>query len=385
MSISTKGEFDEIIEKIKSLVIQYENNSLHFNQYQIYLANGDKLSFEVSPKVVPHLLGIRLDYLIGTNLFKSQDAYSLMKDFLENSYSVYRYVQEGRLFYTSLFSRFLEEKLETFEKIIYYFDPSDIEFICKYDKSKTFQLGLETNSPCDYFIAKKMNNGDIYLLGLVRQGNIYMPMSSMTFRNDENQITGLKSLLLNQVLTFSSNILINNEVTHFNHSGRLNVSNKLNKINTLKKYASQIKGVSVDVSNDYQFVTTGYTMKDNKINDYKMVCQQLKEAILERKLFTLDEKDADAELVSLVNAYNDGACTNGNEQALKSYSTLALEYDSLVKKVCNLELQLEKEEEQSAAYYKRVQALEEENLQYKEFQESVYSLVRNQQQKQLKN
>ena len=58
MSIDIKADFDNLIDRIQDLVKKYENNVLDCNQYQIYLSNGERISFEVSPWSIAHLLGI---------------------------------------------------------------------------------------------------------------------------------------------------------------------------------------------------------------------------------------------------------------------------------------------------------------------------------------
>lgn len=169
MTIKTKDDFDFIVEKIKVLVERYENNVKHHNQYQFYLANGEKLNFEVFPQSIPHLLGISMDYLKATNLFKTKDYSVLLKEFLNSSSLIHQQVQKGCLRYESLFSPFVLDKIESFENSIYYFSPDDIEFVCKYERSKTYQLGLEKDYFCDYFIAKRDQENNLTFLGLIKQ------------------------------------------------------------------------------------------------------------------------------------------------------------------------------------------------------------------------
>lgn len=381
MSIDTKADFDNLIERIQDLVQKYENNVLHYNQYQIYLANGEKISFEVSPWSIAHLLGIRLDYIKSSNLFKNTDAYLLLKEFLENSYSVYRHVQEGRLSYSSLFSNFIEQKLDSFEKNIYYYDPIDIEFVCKYDKSRTYQLGLEKNYFCDYFIAKADQEGNLYLLGLVRDGNSYTPMTNLYFPKDDRQYTNLKGLLINQLITYVNIIGISNSVINQKNNHYLYISLKLKKLETLKRYASSMKGLTIDIAYDLQFVLNGLAMKDNKINVYKMVCQQFMEKIKEHEIFSLEQlEDAtkeqlDNEMVAMLETYNDEICNVDNSKAQKTYSDLLGQYKNLEEQVFTLQQQLDRTKQEANSYYEQLQVLEQENVSYREFQEEILSVV----------
>lgn len=388
LQINTKAEFDQIIEKIDDLVKQYENNGLHYNQYQFYLANGDRISFEMSPQYIGHLLGIRLDYLRSTNLFKNQDSYSLLKEFLESSYSVYQNVQAGHLSYKSIFSDYLEEKLETFENILYYFSPDDIEFVCKYDKSRTYQLGMETDYPCDYFLAKKSKNNDIYLLGLIRQTNGYAPMTSMIFPKDETQIPKLKQLFTNQILTFVNSISITNPITNFRNTTHMSLPMKLEKINKLNNYCRYGTGISTDVSSECQFAVNGNIIKENKMKSYKIMCQQLANAIGNHEIFSLEQVDdtmveqLDEEIIQLIQTYNNELCKGeSNTSAQTTYTDLLEQYKALASQVNTLKGQLEQSQLQASTYYEQIQSLERENESYKSFQEQIFEVVEAQKKK----
>ncbi len=382
LQINTKAEFDQIIEKIDSLVKQYESNGLHYNQYQFYLANGDRISFEMLPQYIGHLLGIRLDYLRSTNLFKNQDSYSLLKEFLDNAYSVYQNVQVGHLSYKSIFSDYLEEKLETFENILYYLSPDDIEFVCKYDKSRTFQLGLETDYPCDYFLAKKSKNNDIYLLGLIRQTNGYAPMTSMVFHKDETQASKLKKLFKNQILTFVNAISITNPITNFRNTSHMNLPLKLEKVNKLNNYSRYGTGISIDTSSECQFAINGNIIKENKMKSYKIMCQQLAKAVGNHEIFSLEQVDdtmieqLDEEMIQLIQTHNNELCKGeSNTSAQTTYTDLLEQYKALASQVNLLKQQLDQSQQQISTYFEQIQELEKENESYKTFQQQIFNVV----------
>ncbi len=388
MQINTKADFDQIIERINKLVEKYENNPLHYNQYQFFLANGDRIFFEMAPQYIGHLLGIRLDYLRSTKLFKNQDSYGLLKEFLENAYSVYQNIQAGHLSYKSIFSEYLEDKLETFETILYYFVPDDIEFVCKYSKSRTFQLGMETDYPCDYFFAKKDKNNDIHLLGLIRQENAYAPMTSMKFHSDERQVSKLKHLFTNQILTYVSSILITNPVTNFRNQTHMILQCKLDKIKNLNTLSHYGTGISIDISSECQFAVNGNIIKLNKINTYKIMCQQFAQAIENHEIFSLEQIDEtmqeqlDEEILQLIQIYNNEICMDkNNNSAQTTYSELLEQYKTLSKQVASLNEQLQSANEQSRLYYEQMQMLQKENEQYREFQNQIFQVVDDQKQK----
>lgn len=338
--------------------------------------------FRIPPESIAHLLGIRLDYLRSTNMLKNKEAYLLLKDFLKNSHTIYKNVVNGYLSYNSLFSNFIEEKLVTFEKIIQYYDPNDIEFICKYDKSKTFQLGLEKNYPCDYFISKSDSAGNLYFLGLVHNGDEYMPMSSLYFPKNDDQLSNLQGLLTNQSITYVNNIIAINPVINFKRNRYLHISLKLQKLELIKKYTNSIKGVIIDVSYDLQFILNGYLMKENKINVYKLICRQFMNSIKEHEIFLVEQMDVslqeqiENEMLDLIQAYNNESCKNDNTKALATYSDLLEKYNELSVEVLNLQHQLEEAEEKANNYYYELQSLEQKNENYRLFEEEIFDLVR---------
>ncbi len=388
MSINTKADFDAIIERIKKLVENYENNVNHYNQYQFYIANGDRISFEITPQSIAHLLGIRLDFLRATGLFKNQNSYNLLKEFLDNSYSVYRQVQEGHLAYSTMFSEYLEEKLEAFEKIIYYFNPIDIEFVYKYDKSKSYQSGEEENYPCDYFLARKSKNGDMYLLGLVKQGNQYNPMTNITLVKDETQISKLKHLLVNQTLTYVNSMLIENPMTNYRNNPHMMITLKLEQTKKLKRYAGYTSGVSIDTSADFQYALNGYLLKDNRINTYKVMCQQLLKAIKEHEIFDIEQVEEsireqfDDKMIHLIQTYNDTLYKDStNLSAQTSYTNLLEQYKILAIQVEQLKEKLHQSEQEVIGYQAHIQTLQAQDESYQLFQQQIFEVVEKQKQK----
>lgn len=206
-----------------------------------------------------------------------------------------------------------------------------------------------------------------------------MPMSNIVFPNDEYQFSSLKGMLMNQILTFSNSILIENLVKPLSSKRYLSLQSKLDKIRTLKKYGEHIKGVALDVSSDYQFSVRGYIEKENKINMYKLFAQNFSERIKEHEIFSLEDMDdamsMDKEMLNMVEMYNNEACKMENGKAHITYSQLLKEYNELVRRVAELDYQLEESKNLVMQYSQKMQTLETENLEYKEFQEEIFDVV----------
>lgn len=381
MSIHTKEDFDRVIDKIKVLVERYENNVFHHNQYQLYLANGKRLFFEIQPCSIGHLLGIRLDYLRSIGIFKNKDAYLLLKEFLNNSNTIFCSIQQGHLTYNSLFSDFIEEKLISFEKNIYFFSPDEIAFVCKYDKSRTYSRGLEKKYPCDYFIGKIDDQQNLYFLGLIQNGNRCMPMSSLYFPNDDTIVSKVKGLLVNQVITYVNSVHIHNPITNFQNATYLSIPIKLKKMDILKRYSNLIDGVAIDVFYELQYLMNGYLMKNNKNDMYKMLYQQFKQSILEQESFPLEqftnieEEQVDSEFLELVQAYNSEVGKADVSKNPIDYNHLLENYRLLEAQVCTLNQQLAEQKEKSIEYYNQIKTLRQENIDYGKFQEEIFDIV----------
>lgn len=388
MSINTKAEFDVIIDRIGQLVEAYEKDIRHYNEYLFYLANGDKLAFNIAPQSIAHLLGIKTDYLKATGIFKSQDSYGLLKELLYHSYSVYQNVQNGHLAYNKIFSDCLEEKLEAFQNVIYYYNPNNIEFVCKYDKSRNYQSGKVKDYLCNYFIAKKNENGDLFLLGLLQQDRRYYPMSSMLFPKDELQTEKLRQLFCNQVLTFSNSICCRNPSNSFEKKSNLNTTDTLNHIKILKKYGQYTDTVSIDTSFLHQFNIVGSQSKTEKLQAMKLICQQLAQTIPKQELFHLHQIDDEIkeqlpeDLMELIQNYNDSVCSNpSTTPASITYSNLLEQYKNLSIQVEVLKQQLEVSKQQIQQYYEQNLQLQMQNETYRAFQNEIFQVVETQKQK----
>ncbi len=388
LSITTKSEYDELIEQIGELIKEYEENNLYHNEYQFYLASGPTLKFTFGEQNIGHLLGINLDYLRATNLFKNKDAYSLLKEFLENSYTVYRQVQAGRMSFKSIFSDYITDKLEIFKTVSTYFSPDDIELVCQYDKSKIYQSGDEQDYPCDYFIVKKNNKGDLFVLGLIDKGTVCFPMTSMLFQNDEKQTEKLKRLLQNQTITYVNTIDISNPVTKFENKNHVNLLQSAKKIANLKTYRNMIAGVAIDSAYQHQYIINGYLQKQEQLKLYKNLFEQLKTKMLAQEFFELDQLDQevraclDPEWIELIQTYNDQLCVNTSSKTVQeTYTNLLNGHLELSSEIEDLKEQLKQSKTKQEQLLQQVAQLQVQNAAYENFQSQIFEVVEKQKKK----
>lgn len=132
-------------------------------------------------------------------------------------------------------------------------------------------------------------------------------------------------------------------------------------------------------------------MKDNKINIYKMICQQFMQTIAAHEVFLLYQLDEsiqtqmDSEMIQLIETYNNESCQSDSNKAQMTYSDLLNKYNALAKQVLELEEQLDVTRQESYANLERIQILEEENAEYKSFQEDILAVVQRKRNKTLAN
>jgi hypothetical protein len=81
------AKYSELIRKLEDCIGNYERMNYQYNKHILYLANGDVLNIKVLKNNVPHLLGVKLDYLRLANRFKhNMDQYDELKCFIDGNY-----------------------------------------------------------------------------------------------------------------------------------------------------------------------------------------------------------------------------------------------------------------------------------------------------------
>ena len=153
----TTGEFNAIIDKINDCLEQYNRMTFDTNQQILYLANGEMLNIMIPKNHIAHLLGVNIDYLRQSGLFKAAtNSYDSLHYFLENSYQFSRLISSEKLDSNSIFSKNIQEKLDSFLSNIK-IRTDDLIFVIKYDRERTYQVE-ETAEVCDYYIVRKISS-----------------------------------------------------------------------------------------------------------------------------------------------------------------------------------------------------------------------------------
>ena len=371
LTIETKAEFDKIVEMIKANVSYYENYLTEV-QYKLFLANKRVIDISYNKECIPHLLGINMDYLRLSGIYREKSAYELMKAFLNDSYKAYNSISE----LSKLFSDYVFVKNEIFAdnlKIIIY----DIECVVEYKKERVY--GLDTvECPCEYYILQKRNDKPniILLEGIIKKGNVYVPQTSQKLDlNNPKSHEVLKKILYHQNITFVNSLRYSNDYEMGQKSFYLDPQSKSDKLLSLNRYAYQNES-TIAIDGDYSFVLKKLNeayMNENKI---KSTLQTISSMIASGDVIDMDllGEDTDCDIKDVAKAYNN---SRFKETDSFKYSELLEEYNKLKDLVTQLQQENENLEQINTEQSLTIEQLQTENEGYKDTEQKIFSLLQN--------
>ena len=76
IKITTKEQFDNLVEQIRINVIKYEHYISKI-KYCLYLTNGDMLNIHYPKNSIPHLLGVNIDFIRSLSIYRDKSAYDI--------------------------------------------------------------------------------------------------------------------------------------------------------------------------------------------------------------------------------------------------------------------------------------------------------------------
>ena len=265
-------DFEILCEKIKDCLNEYDNsrNFYQDTDYNLYLSNGNRLSYSIPKKSVAHLLGINTEEIKLWNIYQTKSSYFLLNLICNDSYSFHNAMRRCNKSYSSFISPYIDKKIDAFGE---HFNSAkdkikDIEFICKYNRNYSYINGEEAKN-IDYLIATKKDNY-LTILGLIYERGQYVPVTSQIL--DLNTEEGKKSLsffINSQVLTLPETL---KSIKGYKEENGFLLDNEfLDKLSNLNKYVSEY-GCIIDVSHSLE-----YTKKkeiDNR-NVITAVCESI--------------------------------------------------------------------------------------------------------------
>ena len=369
------SELENLFEVIKEIINDFENSRYHSRIQQIYLGNGDRIKFSIPTQHVAHLLGIDTNALVSTGRFKRKDSFGLLKEMCENAYTIHTMKQEGIINYENLFSKFILNKVENFKRNIN-INLSDIELVCKYNSNKTY-TSSDTFEKYDYIIVKRYEDGKIGILGIVNNGNGYVPMSSQTFDDFESAKGALEKYLKYQEITLVNGLEQSNEEIDYSNPFHLSIKSKIEKLDNLLNYKKLFESC-IDVSKDYEYILNRLkNNRSNYISDNYLI-DSIVESIKSGKLIDV-ELFRGTSLIKIIESFNDYLCktqATQDDTIGKSYTDMKQNLEQ-VKKECE-KLQSENaillDEKNSLS--DELTILKSENSEYQEREQKVLEILK---------
>lgn len=372
-------EIEEVFKEAQQLITYYEKTYLINKTFTLYLGNGEKIKYLVSPQSIPHLLGINLEIVKDLPIFsKKTNIYTLLKEVLENPYQIHKAIQEGHIKDYQIFSKNIKQKLEGF-KLNLISDTKTIlnqtEFICKFNNEIAWNV-TNKSQKYDYIIINKFDDGKIGLLGLVQNGSSYYPISNQLFNSIEECENDFKELFTNQEITLITGCLLYTPYTDTSFKSSLSINQKIDKIDNLKYYKNKFNSI-IDISQDYQYTIN--MLQSNKEERYenKNVIDEIINSIANSTIINRNAFE-DTMLIKIIDAWNDHITSNPsiNESNKKSYTDAINELNALKNAVIDLENDNDKLKEQNKVLNENYITLEKENNTNKDIIDKVYELIK---------
>lgn len=374
MEIFNTVEYDNIVEKMRKCVEYYEKIDFKNNKYSLYLANGDILSIKFSLDSIAHLLGLKVEVFKKYNLVKGNiSSYDCLKYFIDNSFSILQKLRKEKIPYETLFSKYVNEKLDAFINNINIRN-DDLEFIIKYDSEKIYQFE-EHSEISDYYIVRKIK-GKYHVLGLVNNlenTKFYKATSSRQYDSVYELNKFIERISKKQDLTYCHLLKISNNFHSYESSFVLSIDNKMELLKNIINLSKKFDCVA-SVASDYLFsINKSKTDRVNtnlNIEILKLLSDSIKSGnVLDRNTLTevCGEIEITEDLMNLINICNDLVCLSesSNDLAQDNYSKVSEENSILKQELELLKKQLREQEEKNNELSIQNNELREENNNYK--------------------
>lgn len=372
-------DITSILERAVECVEYYENEWLNNKVFTLYLANGEKVKFSITPQNIPHLLGIDLYALRGVINFSSTEPLEMIKELLSKDYELLTKFNTGHLKQSDVFSEHIESKLNNFKNNITGNVVKLLEetiLICSYKSESSWEVTTK-NQKWDYVIVRKLDNGKVGILCLVKNKNHYYAMSNQV-PTDENKLNEfLKETITNQEITYLAGANVYNVINDSNYSKNLFSAQKINKFRALKPYKDNFR-CQIDVTGDYEYAISKLGNNRNERLENINSIENIVEAIANRELINIEDID-DSMLLNIVKAWNDHICKVGsdvNDEVKISYTTAIEELKKFKNLVTGLEEQNKNLQTSVDNLTKTNELLTKETEQQKQIIDNVYQIVK---------
>ena len=295
----SKYQFEQIITKLEEAVNFYKKTPYRYNEYKLYLSDGQVLEFMFNSQNIPHLLGINIGNLKNSKILTATKPLEMLEELICRYTAIYQKFVRGELSYVDIFSPYIMEKIESFETILKC-DINDIFFVSEYSRPRAYLNGEKNNYGCQYYIAFDDGKREIAFLGLKKPDNeyFYCPSSIISAVDEKTSDKILSNIISNQRI-----MLVNcvgkkniNAYSYLSNAAKLAIAQSLS--NLADRFDSHLI-----LSNDFIYNLKKLMSSYEKNLNYQSFISQLTLAISKRKRLKSD-CSFDQSCVDLAEMYN---------------------------------------------------------------------------------
>ena len=362
-----EDDFRELIKKSSSIsrLFSASDNPQLYNTYEVFLSNGERIKMNFDEAHIPHLLGFKN----LSNLDKGKSSARVYREMmLKEDYreKLIRTIKENNWEFSGYLSRQYDLKIKHINSAIRAPFPKEVYFVCKYNSESNIANSSSKNySTCDYYIGKKTSNGDISIIGLVNNGQYYVPRTNRVFlKNNANE--ELEELLKNQKICYINSLRIFTPIkTDAPTTINLYNSDKMDVLQSLITLANKT-GAIVDCAGGYLYdlkiKTEEKLLRVNVVEKIEDMAVSVSNGSVIEEDENIDKYGQFKDVIChLSDAINDRLCSSKkNDSAEVSFTKLRSDFNKLTKELNIMQAKITKEEAKSKELEKTLRELKKE-------------------------
>lgn len=361
--IINQPAYDEIMDGLRSCLKFYDGRVLHDTKYTFGLSNGNYLNIRIYQNQIAHLLGVDVDFLRNSGLFKANSSsYEILLDLI-NKYSYSTFASKlGKENVGNIFSKNIEEKIDAFRNNVS-IKSNDIYCIVKYDSEKTYQFE-EDFEKADYYLIRYIDK-KYHVLSLIKsdRNNDYYAQSSRLYNDEAEFNEFLSRIAKKQEVVYPYMLKVQNHTNEYDHTFLVNMNDKkemLEKIIKISDEHGAVPSVANDFQNSLSKTINSYQKTDNNYDIIRVLTSSVKnnnvlsDVEIENIIGDTELNDAIRELIDVV---NDKTCSNVSDDD----SQVSVSYSCIQNENSNLKSELEQMKQLLEEYKASNERLKEEN------------------------
>lgn len=325
----TLGELEEIFKRLKKVYDGYLKIPKEKLYKTISSADGKKMYISLPISSVPHLLGIDTNCYSAIFSSKQKSSNKIFEEMLDKgAYNLYNNANKLGFDISLIISPYVFEKLDNFFNILW-LDIEKIEFICHYDKEKSYSYKDESYD-FDHLILTKLDDSKYSLVTLsdneTENGIITVPRSNQLINDAKDIGQKLFNILENQAITIATLFTYN----FYGEPKQFFLRDEFKKIKIeearlyCKKYKSNLD-ISYDYLNVLRFSERKTDLSKSKRTYLELIADAIKtgDRITEEYLNVESFSELPKEVILIVYEYNNSLLRKGTNKEIEiNYSDM---------------------------------------------------------------